>query len=84
MATRGGTRAARSSFVPAASAPSQQQKQAMAVSRDDERSTGGSSCDFFRQTPNFLLFRITLQKELRSLEVKKNEKFWGVKTSCVG
>ena len=38
---RGGTRAARSiSSVAAASAPSQQQKQATAVSRDHERSTG--------------------------------------------
>ena len=70
-APRGGTRAARSiSSVAAASAPSQQQQQATAVSRDDLRSTGALPVNFFatrHHETNFLLFRITLQKERRSL-----------------
>ena len=57
-APRGGTRAARSiSSVAASSAPSQQQKQATAVSRDDERSTGllcGNDFATHRQTSCFI------------------------------
>jgi len=48
-APRGGTRAARSiSSVAAASAPSPQQKQATAVSRDDGRSTGALLLKLFK------------------------------------
>ena len=58
VAPRGGTRAARSiSSVAASSAPSQQQKQATAVSRDDERSTGllcGNDFATHRQTSCFI------------------------------